>query len=211
MAFDVVGAGCFASLDRLGAVVDAAAESPSLLWLDEVACRAAREPARAARRAEALDALLASGAFGKNAPALAISVGLGRKMLAENGERAHDAWLRLAAARRAEPPLVVRLAEEMPPAERSSLRRAARRGDGIAQMLLEIEEQHAALGRAEREDAEREGPFYGLSSVPYEVERAIEDVAHALVLGFRELYGLELLQEALPRLDQALGALGHRG
>jgi hypothetical protein len=204
MAFDVLGAGSFASLDRLGALVDGAGGSPALLWLDEIACRVAREQGRAARRAEALDALLGSGEFGKNAATLAISVSLGRKALEENGDRAHDAWLRLAATRRADPPSGVRLGEDMPPAERTAIRKAARRGDGIAQMLLEMEEQHAALGRVEREDAEREGPFYGLASVPAEVDQAIEDVAHAMVLGFRELYGLELLRDALPRLVHAL-------
>lgn len=204
MAFDVVGAGSFASLDRLGAVVEGTPGSPALLWLDEIACRVAREKGRAARRAAALDKLLGNGGFGKNAAALAISVSLGRRALEENGDRAHDAWLRLAATRRADPPVVARLGQDMPPAERTAIRRAARRGDNIAQMLLEMEEQHEALGKAEREDAEREGPFYGLTTVPPEVEQAIEDVAHAMVLGFRELYGLELLRDALPRLRQAL-------
>lgn len=205
-AFDVVGAGSFASLDRLGALAEAAPGSPSVIWLDEVACRVAREAARAARRSAALDAMLGTDAFGRNALSLALSVSLGRKALSEGGHRAHDAWLRLAATRRADPPRSPEIGENLPPGERAALRRAARRGDGIARLLLDMEQEHAALGQAQRDEVEREGPFYGLSDVPREVDTVLDDVAHKMMLGFRELYGMELLREALPRLEQALAA-----
>ncbi|WP_156338931.1 hypothetical protein [Chondromyces crocatus] len=161
-AFDVIGAGCAASLERLGALVDASPRSPALLWLDELACRVAREDARATRRAALLDEALGSAVFGRNAPSLAISVAVGRKRLREHGERIHEAWRRLAATRRGE-------------------------GGGVA-----------------REEAEQRGPFHELSAVPPEVDVVLDDIAHALVLGFRELYGLELLQDALPRLEELL-------
>lgn len=205
-AFDVVGAGSFASLDRLGALAEAASGSPSVVWLDEVACRVAREAGRAARRAEALDAMLGAEAFGRNAVSLALSVSLGRKALSEHGDRAHDAWLRLAATRRADPPRAPEIGENLPPGERAALRRAARRGDGIARLLLDMEQEHAALGQVQRDGAEREGPFYGLRDVPREVDTVLDDVAHKMLLGFRELYGMELLREALPRLEQGLAA-----
>ncbi|EYF05108.1 hypothetical protein [Chondromyces apiculatus] len=153
MAFDVVGAGSMASLDRLGALVEGCPGSPSLLWLDEIASRLVREPERAARRAEALDALLASGAFGKNAPSLAISVGVGRKRLREHEARAHEAWVQLSAMQ----------CPELPG-----------------------------------------GP--AVEGVPREMDKTLDEIAHALVLGFRELYGLELLRDALPRLESVLAA-----
>jgi hypothetical protein len=207
MAFDVVGAGSHAGLDRLGAIAGAAPESPALLWLDEISCCVGREETRAARRAAALDALLASGRFGRNAPAIASSVRMGREMLEERGDKVHDAWLRLAAVTRHEIKMP-RLGEDTSPVERAAIRRAARGGDKLAKLVLDMEKQSERIVEAERSEADQEGPFHGLGAVPKDIESALDEAAHYTVMGFRELYGLELLRDALPKLEQALSAGG---
>jgi hypothetical protein len=199
MAFDAVGAASPVGLDRLGALADASPGSPAILWLDELACRLARERGRASRRAEALDTLLGSGAFGRNASAIALSIGLGRKALAEQGDRAHDAWLRLAASRRADTPRTAAYRDTLPPVDDAARRGAGQRGGGLARILPGLSEGWAR--------AEREGPFYELDDVPHDVDGVLDPIAHMMVLGFRELYGLELLRAALPRLEDALAAV----
>jgi hypothetical protein len=196
MAFDVLGAGSFASLDRLGAIASVSPSSPAIAFLDEIACRVSREDGRASRRAAELDALLASGMFGRNAPRVPASVRLARAAMTAEGVHVHDAWLRLSAARRASassPPI----APEVSPRQEAAIRRAARRGDETAMLWVTRHAMAERAAAAELADAERAGPFHGLSPLPDEVIAAVESVSCYALFGFRELYGLELLREGI--------------
>jgi hypothetical protein len=208
MAIDAIGAASFAGLERLHALAGENPKLPAVLWLDEIACRTAREDSRAEHRARELDALLCGPVYGKNARSVAAGSELGRELFEEQGTRIHDAWLRLAAAPRIEMPRIERLGEEMPAAERAAVRKAARRGDATAKMILHLEEGSDRMAAAERADEERAGPFYEFKRVPEDVSETIDSVMHCAMLGFRELYGLELLREALPELEEAVGKAG---
>jgi hypothetical protein len=203
MAIDAIGAASFAGLERLHALASKHPGSPSVLWLDEIACRAARETPRAARDAEALDGVLSSSHYGKNASSLAICATLGRGLFEEQGTRLHDAWLRLAAVPRVHE-RIERLGEDMPESERARIRKAARKGDPVAKMLQHLEKGSERMASAERADADAWGPFDGVAGFPPDITQALDPVVEYAVLGFRELYGLELLQHALPELEEAI-------
>jgi hypothetical protein len=203
MAFDAIGAASFAGLERLGALATEHPGSPSVLWLDEMACRVARETPRASRRAEQLDRLLSASQHGKNARSLAAGPELGRELFLEQGMRIHDAWLRLAAVPRTSERLE-RLGEDIPDAERAAIRRAARKGDPVAQMIRSLEKGSERLASVERAEADARGPFHGVAGFPADIREALDPVVHYAVLGFRELYGLEILREALPELEEAI-------
>ncbi len=201
-AFDAIGAASHAGLDVLHATAIAQPESPSVLWLCRVAAELAGDRRSAGYHAQ-LSALLATGAFGINAAELAIAMRLGEEHLRKTGTSLQDAWLRLASLPRDDTPLAGM--EELAPAKVAKLRRAAKDGFGPAITLEAMGATLEDLLRREREAERSRGPFSGLYNIPVEVTRAIDGVCHYALLGFRELYGLELLVDALPQMEQQLG------
>jgi hypothetical protein len=200
LALDAIAAGSFAGLDGLRALANAHPDSPAIVWLDEVAARLAHEDARAAARAQRLNSLLDTGAYGVNATELVGAVALGRRLFAEEGVRLHDAWLILTATARSVSSLPGPAIDDLPAPRRAAIRRAAREGNELAKLVQKIDEMLADAQKAEREAEEREGPFHGLDLLPSAVREPIETVMHYAVLGFRECYGLELLRDAIPPL-----------
>lgn len=204
MAFDVHGAASHAALARLGKIADAHAESPAIQWLDEVSCRLAHEPARAQRRAAMLDALLGGAKLGRNATALASVIGLARERHDAGHAEWHGAWLRLAATQRT--PGIDVDDDDSPydPAQLAQIRRAAEDGDEKARLLLMMDETVDEVRDGERAFGAHEGPFRGFFPEA-EVTEVLDTATWALLYGFRQVYGLEILSWARPQLAAAIG------
>ncbi|APR88641.1 hypothetical protein A7982_13990 [Minicystis rosea] len=200
-AYDVVGAGSHAGLSRLRAIADASPGSPAIAWLDEMAHRISRDDRRAAAAAARLDTALASGVFGmRDVRAIYVVSATREQVMVEHGTAIADAWLRLAAFHRTEttiedPPL------DMTPGERKAITRSAKAGDPRAQLIASIDVMLDHLKTAERRDEELEGPFHTLGVVPSDVEEPLDKALFYLTHGFRRLYALELLRDALPKLE----------
>lgn len=207
------------ALEKLRAIADKNPQSPALLWLDEAASVVSGDEARQTVRRNAVDAHMQSGEFGgKNCGRLASVVGLGRKSF-EQASVYQDLWLRISAA---------------------ALRDAQERADKEAEFDRELEELHAKVmallpnapqepqrrkfhrrswlddvieqGEAEiRMEEEEYGPFLMTPKVDPQEMLRLDGCTHYALLGFRQLYGLELLRDALPKLGEALSSQGHLG
>lgn len=198
-ALDAVGAASHAGLERLRALADAHPDSPAILWLDEMACRVARDD-RAEARASQLTALLASGALGRNAPHLVYVLQHGREQeMAQHGVAIHDAWLRLGAMHRPAPRRED-ARDMLSPAQLAAIRRGAKQGAPAALAIVSMDVFFDRLVAEESREMDLEGPFHGLDSVPPEVEEKLDIALHYLIHGFRETYALELLRDGVPRL-----------
>ena len=173
-AIDAVAAGSHAAIESLDTLARA---HPGHAWLDylvEVAQRISRAPSvRVAR---------------PSAPLLPTSHALdsAREMLdAETLGPAADAWLTLGAHH-----------------ERGAHARAEGLDADLQTDLDLDEDEHPddiAAAAAEREAIQREcGPFYELSP-PEAAREAVAEAVWPLLVGFRSLYGLELVTEALPQ------------
>lgn len=209
MGFDAVAASSFVGLERLRALAREHPESPSIAWLEEVACRVAREDeARAGERAARLDAMIEGGSLGRHAAKVLTGVQMGREWLDKEGVKAHDAWLRLGASRALIGPSLAQMEEEagteLSPATRAALRRAAQQGNSGAQLIQAVDAVLGAMMARERVDMVNLGPFFELHNEPEGTESLFNALAHYTVIGFRKTYALELLREAIPRLRGAL-------
>lgn len=201
-AFDAVCAASHAGRERLHALADAHPDSPSLAWLDEIASRVADEGDRAWDCSFRIDELLGESTYGRNALLLIRSVEPLRTELEDQATALHDAWLRLGASRR------VRAGgdpfDDLSPNARVMLRRAARAGDPVALQVWSAAAFSSTLHAEDRDEEEQEGPFHGLAP-DLARSKAVDPAVRALVLGFREIYGMELLRDAVPRLELWLG------
>jgi hypothetical protein len=206
MAVDTIGGCSFASLDRLGSLATGNPSLPSLLWLDEIACRIAGEHRRAARRTQEFDAWLGMIRVhdGERSEPFASAVQDARALFTENASRIHDAWLSLAAEPPPEMPRVKPM-EELPLVQHAAIRRLAKRGNADAKDVLELEEVAGELLAAERGQAELLGPFHEMKLLPEAIAGVLDPVLKEGMIAFRQLYGIELLRVALPMVEEALG------
>ena len=201
-AYDAVGAGSHAGLSRLRALADASPGSPAIAWLDEMAHRISGDDRRAAAAAARLDTALASGAFGmRDVRALSYVCITREQVMVEHGTAIGDAWLRLGAFHHHTKSPLEDPSLDMTPRERKAIARSAKAGDPTAQLITSMDVMLDHLKAAARRDEELEGPFHGLGIVPKDVEEPLDEALFYLTHGFRQLYALELLREALPKLE----------
>lgn len=199
-ALDAVGAASHAGLERLRALAEAHPDSPSITWLAEMSYRVARDQ-KAAGYAARLDALLGSGALGRNAPRFVYVLRHAReKEMEQKGLSIHDAWLRLGALHRPAPRRED-ARDQAPPALRAAIRRGAKKGLPGAVAITKMDALYDGLVAEEQREMELEGPFSGLNDVPEEVTQLLDHALHYLIHGFREAYALELLRDAAPRFE----------
>lgn len=205
-AFDALGGASHAGMERLSKVASKEGVSIAVLWLDEVVCRVTDNEAGAAKRRAELDARLADERFGKNRAKLPPVLRLARRKLGEDRAKVYDAWLKIPSILKA-PERAGLLGEDKTPQEAAAIRRAAKEGDGVAKLILDMEEGARRIVEAERREEELAGPFHGMYGVPQEIGMPIEAALHYLLLGYRELLGLEYLVDALPRLEEAVAKM----
>ncbi len=203
-AMDVFS-GSVLARERIVALSNRVPDRAPLAWLAEVVLRLDRQPDAAERYAARVEARLAAGVF-RNTMGLA---GLEpyRDDLRRDPDGPGDAILHLAALpRRGRPRMKDQLGEDVHPLG-PRLHRAARAGNDLAKALVAMEaviEDDAIEVDWERDS---QGPFHAL--FPHESLIASLNVGiDAMMSGFRTLYALELLEQAMPTLGAWLAREG---
>lgn len=195
LAIDAAAGGSHLGLDRLGLFAQAHERLGWAQWLDEAACRMAGLPRQedARRRVDrSLEGDAPHLVTARQAIARARSWLEGEPLVA-----AQDAWLRVSAAARSEPDLPER--KTVPLAERKQIDEAARLGDPLARMIVDMGRDLDEIDALMRAEVENDGPFYGLGFDPG-LTKALEPALGAMLSGFRALYGRDVAREALVQL-----------
>jgi hypothetical protein len=193
-AMDVVRAGSREGAARLDALAAASPAALSIAWLAEIAARTMGDDARLRRTRRALDELLDSDAHGGGARDAAMMVRLGRDALDPMASALADAWKAVSALEREPPP-----EDPDEAAYLAKLREEAKESERARRLLESVLETNAELAEDERQELAVYGPFLYLR-VPRELGEVLDEPAHYAVMGFRELYGIEILSSALPEL-----------
>jgi hypothetical protein len=194
-AIDVVGAGSRPAAARLFERARRHNELPSVVWLAEIAACTTGDDAELRRLRRVLDDLLDSDAFGGSGLDASI-VPLGRKEL--DGARAAivAAFAELAALPRGSMPTVDNPESQ---AEMDELLATTATRIGVQQTLDTLDALTAEFEAAQRLQEVALGPFQNLA-VPGRIVAVMDVPNHYATLGFRELYGLEILRERLPEV-----------
>jgi hypothetical protein len=203
-AMDVVRAGSLDAVARLDALAAARPAALSILWLVEVAARTIGDDARLRRARRALDEVLDSDAYGAGARDAATIVAVGRDDLDRDPAALAVAWRAVSTLERAPAREVDDDDDDELLAE---LRAKAAKGSALHERLIEaVLASRDEMADLVRQDEAAYGPFLRLR-LPADLGQVLDRPSHYAVMGFRELYGIEILASALPEIT-ALARVG---